>query len=95
MVVPIFDVCNCLSFGCCASFYSSSASRFWRYRRRETQSDYKKAAPWDEDPWRCEAIIDGTELVWRAGNKATEGFSASMAYVNGGLVAQLRKTEGI
>jgi len=56
--------------------------------------NYKKAAPWDKDQWKYEAIIDGTELVWRAGNKATEGYSAAMTVGHRGLMAQLIKTEG-
>jgi hypothetical protein len=57
-------------------------------------ANYKKAAPWDKDQWKYEAIIDGTELVWRAGNKATEGYSAAMTVGHRGLMAQLIKTEG-
>lgn len=40
--------------------------------------DYKNAAPWDKDQWKYEAIIDGTQLVRKAGNKATSGYSAAM-----------------
>ncbi|MBA3991955.1 MAG: hypothetical protein C0469_00415 [Cyanobacteria bacterium DS2.3.42] len=57
-------------------------------------NDYKRAAPWDKDQWKYEAIIDGTELVWRAGNRATDGYSAAMTVGHGGLMAQLIKTEG-
>jgi hypothetical protein len=64
----------------------------WWWLRRDP--NYKKAAPWDKDQWKYEAIIDGTELVWRAGNKATEGYSAAMTVGHGGLMAQLIKTEG-
>jgi hypothetical protein len=64
---------------------------FWWNRH---DANYKKAAPWDKDQWKYEAIIDGTELVWRAGNKATDGYSASMTMGHSGLMAQLIKTEG-
>lgn len=64
----------------------------WWWLRHD--ANYKKAAPWDKDQWKYEAIIDGTELVWRAGNKATAGYSAAMTVGHGGLMAQLIKTEG-
>lgn len=64
----------------------------WWWLRHD--ANYKKAAPWDKDQWKYEAIIDGTELVWKAGNKATEGYSAAMTMGHGGLMAQLIKTEG-
>ncbi|GEM_PF-5722154 len=64
----------------------------WWWLRHDP--NYKNAAPWDKDQWKYEAIIDGTELVWRAGNKATEGYSAAMTVGHGGLMAQLIKTEG-
>lgn len=64
---------------------------WWWFRH---DPNYKKAAPWDKDQWKYEAIIDGTELVWRAGNKVTEGYSAAMTVGHGGLMAQLIKTEG-
>ncbi len=56
--------------------------------------NYKKAAPWDKDQWKYEAIIDGTELVWKAGNRSTAGYSAAMEMGHRGLMAQLIKTEG-
>ncbi|HIA54179.1 MAG TPA: hypothetical protein EYN91_19170 [Candidatus Melainabacteria bacterium] len=64
----------------------------WWWLRHDP--NYKKAAPWDKDQWKYEAIIDGTELVWRAGNRATSGYSASMEMGHKGLMAQLIKTEG-
>ncbi len=64
----------------------------WWWNRHD--ANYKKQAPWDKDQWKYEAIIDGTELVWRAGNKATEGYSAAMTVGHSGLMAQLIKTEG-
>lgn len=64
---------------------------WWWFRH---DANYKKAAPWDKDQWKYEAIIDGTELVWKAGNKATEGYSAAMTMGHSGLMAQLIKTEG-
>lgn len=56
-------------------------------------ANYKKAAPWDKDQWKYEAIIDGTELVWKAGNRATEGYSASMTMGHGSLIAKLIKND--
>ncbi len=64
----------------------------WWWNRHD--SNYKKAAPWDKDQWKYEAIIDGTELMWKAGNRASAGYSASMTMGHGGLMAQLVKTEG-
>lgn len=64
----------------------------WWWLRHD--ANYKKAAPWDKDQWKYESIIDGTELVWKAGNKATSGYSASMTVGHGGLMAKLIKTDG-
>lgn len=64
----------------------------WWWLRHD--KNYKNAAPWDKDQWKYEAIIDGTELVWKAGNKVTEGYSAAMTMGHSGLMAQLIKTEG-
>lgn len=64
----------------------------WWWNRHD--ANYKKAAPWDKDQWKYEAIIDGTELMWKAGNRASAGYSAAMTMGHGGLMAQLVKTEG-
>ncbi len=64
---------------------------WWWLRHDE---NYKKAAPWDKDQWKYEAIIDGTQLVWKAGNKATDGYSAAMIQGHDGLMAELIKTVG-
>ncbi len=64
----------------------------WWWLRHDP--NYKKAAPWDKDQWKYEAIIDGTELIWKAGNTATSGYTAAMTMGHSGLMAQLIKTEG-
>lgn len=51
--------------------------------------NYKKAAPWDKDQWKYEAIIDGAELIWRAGKRSTEGYSAAMTMGHDALMSQL------
>lgn len=64
---------------------------FWWNRH---DANYKKATPWGKDQWKYEAIIDGTQLVWKAGNRASDGYSAAMTMGHDGLIAKLIKTEG-
>lgn len=63
----------------------------WWWHRHD--SNYKKAAPWDKDQWKYEAIIDGTELVWKAGNRASSGYTAAMTIGHDGLMANLMQNK--
>lgn len=57
-------------------------------------ANYKKAAPWDKDQWKYESIIDGTRLIWKAGQNVGNSYSASMVMGHDALMAKLFKTEG-
>ncbi|MBX9725413.1 MAG: hypothetical protein K2X81_28710 [Candidatus Obscuribacterales bacterium] len=51
--------------------------------------EYKKALPWDKDQWKYEAIIDGTQLRWKAAERMGTNYSASQVMGHDGLMAQL------